>query len=286
MQVEKFSKLKLNNIEQIGVGSNFVIALDKYGHIYSWGGNEYGQLGRNTIDGLSDIPTQLEVENIKKIYVNNFQVVALSNNNIAYYFGYASNSRYYNGENKILKIDNYRIIDIFLTGDRYYFKTNENDKYLVVGHSCGGITEQINGWAREPVEIEISNVSKIVGYPNIDEDFIIKNDGIVYSIETKKSNEINKTDFNKFINNIKAIIFTEYIKSNEGYTYFIIDDKNNLYFKNTFILNDIKSIENGIENRNNLLLKQDGTLYNMGFTIDNLAETEPYTDYFTIQAKK
>ena len=128
MQVEKFSKLKLNNIEQIAVGSNFVIALDKDGYIYSWGGNEYGQLGRNTINDISDIPTKLEVENIKKIYVNNFQVVALSNDNTAYYFGYASNSKYYNGENKILKIDNYEITDVFLTGYRYYFKTSEKDK--------------------------------------------------------------------------------------------------------------------------------------------------------------
>ena len=286
MQVEKFSKLKLNNIEQIAVGSNFVIALDKDGYIYSWGGNEYGQLGRNTINDISDIPTKLEVENIKKIYVNNFQVVALSNDNTAYYFGYASNSKYYNGENKILKIDNYEITDVFLTGYRYYFKTSEKDKYQVVGHSCGGITDQINGWAREPVEIEISNVSKIVGYPNIDEDFIIKNDGNVYSIKTKESKEIKETDFNKYITNIKDIIFTEYTKSNEGYTYFAIDEKNNLYYKNTFVLDNINIVANGIENRNNLLLKQDGTVYNMGFTIDNLSETEPYTDYFTIQAKK
>lgn len=286
MQVEKFSKLKLNNIEQIAVGSNFVIALDKDGYIYSWGGNEYGQLGRNTINDISDIPTKLEVENIKKIYVNNFQVVALSNDNTAYYFGYASNSKYYNGENKILKIDNYEITDVFLTGYRYYFKTNERDKYLIVGFSCGGITDQINGWAKDPVEIEINNVSKIVGYPNIDEDFIIKNDGKVYSIETKESKEIKETDFNKYIKSIKDIIFTEYTKSNEGYTYFVIDDKNNLYYKNTFVLDNINIIVNGIENSNNLLLKQDGTAYNMGFTIDNLAKTEPHTDYFTIQAKK
>ena len=59
-----------------------------------------------------------------------------------------------------------------------------------------------------------------------------------------------------------------------------------MYYKNTFILDNVNIAVNGKENDYNLLLKQDGTLYSMGLTIDNLAKTEPYTDSFTIIPKK
>ena len=40
-----FTKMRIENIIQIAVGDNFVLALNKNGEVYSWGGNDYNQLG-------------------------------------------------------------------------------------------------------------------------------------------------------------------------------------------------------------------------------------------------
>ena len=104
IKIDEFTKMKIENIKQIGVGSDFVIALKENGDVYSWGGNSYSELG---IEGLKtskpyQVPRKVNIKNIEKIYVFGNQVAALSKEGIAYYWGYAVDS-YNNVVHKFVK---------------------------------------------------------------------------------------------------------------------------------------------------------------------------------------
>lgn len=284
IQKDNFTKLNIEKINQIAVGNNFVIALNENGEIYSWGGNEFGQLGRNSY-GVDDTPMKLNISNIQSIYVNGSQVAALSYDNIAYYWGYATESKYSDG-NEILKIENYKINDIFLTGQKYFFKT-EDEKILVLGFGCDGITDERNGWATKPVEFDIDNVLSIKGesYPDETKTYIIKKDGAVYILDTNSSKELKELESDIKIKDIlffsphSGISYND--DSNNDY-YLIVDNNNNLYFQNQLILTNVKNIMKAKDSIADkiLILKNDGTVYNLGYLIDNLAKTEGYSDYF------
>lgn len=47
-------RIDLQNIVQLGVGSKHILALDKDGFVYSWGGNTYGQLGIGRESEIAD----------------------------------------------------------------------------------------------------------------------------------------------------------------------------------------------------------------------------------------
>ena len=272
-QVNEFTKVKIEEVEQISVGSNFVLALTKNGEVYSWGGNDYGQLGREA-SKIDIIPKKVPLANIKEIYTYENQAAALSNNNTAYYWGYATNSSYPD-TNKIQTIKNKRITDIYLKDYQYFFKT-EDDKILGLGFDFDGVTDQKNGWAREPVEFDINNVNVIRNYETQkSKSYIVKEDGTVYILDTLKGKELKKIH-----NTIKAkdIYSFESIRSNRE-DYFIIDSANNLYLNDECILENINYITKAKSNysaQRILLLKNDGNVYTHGYSIENLIGINGY----------
>lgn len=275
LQRDTFTRVNIENVDKISVGNNFVLALTKNGEVYSWGGNDYGQLGREDY-GVDDIPKKLELNNIKEIYTKDNQAAALSNDNVAYYWGYATRSNY-SGYDKILKLENQKITDIFLIGYKYFFKT-EDGKILGLGFNFEVLTDEVNGWATKPVEFDISNV-KYIREKGESEAFIIKDDGTAYTLNPKESKELTKIESNVKINDIYCFEWS----LEEEQKYFIIDENNNLYYNNKCIMQNVKNITHAKMSSSSekiLILKEDGTVYNFGYLVDNLTKTEGYSDYF------
>lgn len=288
IKLDKFTKMRLNNIRQIGVGDEFVIALTNSGDVYSWGGNSYSELG---IEGYNtnkpyQVPRKVNIKNIEKIYVFGNQVAALSKEGKAYYWGYAVDDY-----NKVVHtFDEKKVTDVFLVKSQYYFKTEDNQIYAV-GMDFDGVTTQRNGWAREPIIINIQNVSKIVslnGYEgnNSPVKYILKNDGSVCILNTLKEGDLEtKIDG---LTNIEEI-YPIKNRNSQNSCFLAVDKNRNLYSYNTDFLgenvtsnvkklqiNNVKEIKEkeGLV----LIIKQDGTLFNIGYSIDDL---KPHEDgYF------
>ena len=282
IKIDEFTKMKIENIKQIGVGSDFVIALKENGDVYSWGGNSYSELG---IEGLKtskpyQVPRKVNIKNIEKIYVFGNQVAALSKEGIAYYWGYAVDS--YN--NVVHKFVKEKVVDVFLAQSQYYFKT-EKDNIYAFGYDFDGITKQQNGWAREEILIDSKNVSKIISYNgyegnNSPKKYILKENGEVYILNTEKEGNLEtKIEGLKDINDIYVIKNRNQDKSG----FLAVDINGNLYSYNTNFLgenitNEVKKhqINNVKEIRENegmiLILKQDGSVYNLGYSVQNLKE--------------
>ena len=77
----------LNNITQIEAGFRHSLALDKDGNVYSWGHNEYGELGNNSTKDLY-IPTKINnLPKIKKIVASHDYSLAIDENNNLWLWG-------------------------------------------------------------------------------------------------------------------------------------------------------------------------------------------------------
>ena len=298
IKLDKFTEMRLDDVKQIGVGDEFVIALTNNGDVYSWGGNSYSEIG---IEGYNtskpyQVPRKVKISNIEKIYVFGKQVVALSKEGVAYYWGYAVDS----SDKVVHKFDNKKVVDVFLTQNQYYFKT-EGEEIYGVGFDFEGITNQKNGWAKEPVFIDCKNVSKIVslnGYEgsNSPVKYVLKNDGSVWILDTLKEGDLETKI--EGLNNIEEIYPIKDRNSQQS-CFLAVDKNRNLYsynitsFSGENITSNVKKLPiddvKDIKEKESmiLILKQDGTLYNLGYSIDDLKAHEGgYFNNYYYEAEK
>lgn len=296
-RLTRFTKMKLENITQIAVGDNFVLALDSNGEVYSWGGNTYHQLG---IDGIRkkcyNIPQKLDLKDIERIYAYSEQSSALSKTGEAYYWGYSTDD--YNGE-IIKKFDIDKVNDIFMTFHKFYFKTINNEIYGV-GYDFDGITNQRNGWAREPEKIEIQDVKEIIsgqGYmanTTNHQEYVIKNDGTVSILN------VYDGDLETPIEELKDIVKIKTFESNNKQCALFLDKNGNIYtnkdnsLRGTLLptnykkinISNVKDIIVSEESysfwSNIILIKEDNTIWNLGGSIIDFAHIEggySYSNY-------
>jgi uncharacterized repeat protein (TIGR02543 family) len=77
---------------QISAGENHTLILDADGKVYSFGSNEYGQLGRTTTETIDSMPTQIDIageNNITAIVATKNQSFLLDKDGKVYSFGYS-----------------------------------------------------------------------------------------------------------------------------------------------------------------------------------------------------
>ena len=96
----EIKELSDKKIKEFHIGRYFVLALSEENKLYSWGNNDYGQLGRDCEDYFDRNPTEIihfsdSISNIKQICVCSFTVmVLLDNGNVVVWgvnkFGYKS----------------------------------------------------------------------------------------------------------------------------------------------------------------------------------------------------
>ena len=290
----KFTKMRIENIIQIAVGDNFVLALNKDGDVYSWGGNDYHQLGIEEASRTCyEVPRKVEIKNIEKIYAFNLQSAALSKDGIAYYWGYATDTT---SNKPVIKKFNKEIIDdIFLTNYKYYFKTTNNELYGA-GYDFDNITSQVNGWARQIEKVEIYDVKKVVSSQkryNLENanniDYVIKQNGDVSmlnvyegELETKIEVLSNIVDAKTFLDNrdgrIESVIFLD----NLGNVYTNIEsslDGDNISDNIKKInLSNVKEIYVGAERNSSqscvIIQKENNTIWNLASSIENYQRRE------------
>jgi len=78
-------------IVQIAAGENFSVALDSEGYVWTWGANDYYQLGNNSSSYVST-PTKVQgISNITKIVAGTYSVLAVDENKQVYGWGLNSN---------------------------------------------------------------------------------------------------------------------------------------------------------------------------------------------------
>lgn len=76
-----------NNIADISCKSRHIAAVDKYGNVYTWGENEYGQLGNGT-NTISDFAYKVNnISDVKKVIAGNNNTLALKNDGTLYGWG-------------------------------------------------------------------------------------------------------------------------------------------------------------------------------------------------------
>lgn len=84
----KVKALQDVKITQIAAGRNFVIALDGLGNVYSWGSNDYGQLGLGQNERFKSSPEKLRLlHDIVQLSCGDFHVLALNKNGEVYSWG-------------------------------------------------------------------------------------------------------------------------------------------------------------------------------------------------------
>lgn len=288
IKLNEFTKVKLDNVKQIGVGNEFVIALTNEGEVYSWGANSYSTLGTREIGvGPYQVPTKLDIENIEKIYVFGNQAGALSKDGIPYYWGYAADT-YYEQESPIRTISNKKITDIFLCNSQYFFKT-ENDEIYGVGFDFDKLTNEINGWATDIVKVDIKNVKEIASYNgyegnNMPVKYVLKKDGTVWILNTLKDEEdlevkiegLQNIDKIYPIKNENSAISTLLAIDTNGDLYkYNLNSKEGNIVKGTNSKISIDNVKDIKEKEGRILiLKNDGTLYNLGYSVDDLKPHE------------
>lgn len=263
IQRNKWTKMRLEDIKQIAVGDNFALALNYAGEVYSWGSNQFSQLGRDTDSSKpNQIPKKIEIENIDKIYVFGEQAAALSYDKTAYYWGYATQDY---STKKAKKFEKEKVDEIYLVHHQYYFKT-QTDEIYGLGYEFDGVTAQQNGWAIEPVKINISNVDKITSYEGYEANtgtsrkYVIKNDSTVWILDTKGTILESKIEN---LSNIKNIYPYQ---STEGGSYLALDEQGNLQLQGNMIMANVKDVK--VNERVVIIQKQDGTLWNFGESIE------------------
>ncbi len=92
--VDITDKFEGETISQVGLGSNFTVVLTESNKVYTFGENEYGQLGiGNTTDKSTptDITDQFGDEVVTNITVGGFHTLAMTESGKLYAFGYNSN---------------------------------------------------------------------------------------------------------------------------------------------------------------------------------------------------
>ena len=91
----------LENIKEISTGTNMSMALDENGNVYTWGLNDYGQLGLGNKTNTK-IPTIVPgIFNITKIEGGNKSSYAITDEGEVYAWGYNSNGQLGDGTNTI-----------------------------------------------------------------------------------------------------------------------------------------------------------------------------------------
>ena len=98
----------LSNIEQISCGRDFCLSIDSNNQVYSWGDNNFGQLGESE-DFMVETPKRLRFFKDKKIVKissgENFSL-ALSQNGEVYSWGINSDGQLGHGHKSDVKIPN------------------------------------------------------------------------------------------------------------------------------------------------------------------------------------
>ncbi len=172
-------------VPQVKSGDGFTVALKSNGKVYTWGNNQYGQLGLGNNDSV-DEPKQMASldETIVEIAVGNNHVIALTENGTIYGWGLNSNGQVGNGT-VANQLEQATVINIY---------GNELNKIIRVeahGDNSFAINEdgKIFAWGKDfgSRAVELQDVGNAV---DVSTSYYVKADGTVYNMSTLQQLEL------------------------------------------------------------------------------------------------
>ena len=195
LNIEDYTVITENGVRKAGEG----IFVDNEGKVYTWGENEYGQLGdganedRNIPICISDLYNDLKEKNIVDIYGGD-TVIALDDTGKVYTWGSNSSGQLGDGTNNnsnvpicISELENdlkgKKIVDIY--SDGYYIiicLDNEGKVYTCGNNYSGQLGDGTNNNSNVPICIsELENDLKSKKIVDIYNGIVLDNTGKVYT---------------------------------------------------------------------------------------------------------
>lgn len=241
--------LDIDGVISVKAGTLFTMALKDDGTVWVWGSNLYGELGSGYVSGYSDTPVKVEsLENVMAIEANGDSLFALKEDGTVWTWGRnmaAGLGDDVNGNNRVpVMISNLDNVKHITAGYTHMFAIKEDGSVWAWGSNLSGqFGNGIYEGALEPIEIEgIENAKKILAGNNCT--VILEEDGTVFTCGVNYFGQLGDA------RNIDcSSVFTKAIGTN--YKDIAVNYDSNIY---------------GI--------KEDGTIYGFGQTVDLEQPTE------------
>ena len=276
-------------ITKIATGENHSLALDSDGNVWSWGRNNYYQLGNKEVE-YSLKPTKINgLSNIKDIACGSYTSFAIGKEGEVYSFGLNANGEGGIGSytNKITLTRAKGITDIIdiKTGKNHTIALKSTGEVLVTGSNLyGEIGNDIQD--RKVKEFtKVENINQVVGITaGKSNNTVIKADGSVYAWGENIYSELGVQDESTVIKTpqkVENLSDIRYISGGKGYN-LAINSKNEIYVNgiNTYgelgngsktnvkgytkldTINEVMQASAG--NGYTVMLKEDGTVWGCG----------------------
>lgn len=172
----------LKNIVQVDCGLNHYIALKNDGSVYTWGQNQYGQLG-NGDNQNSDQPFKINLKDVLKISAGENHNMALNKYGQVYCWGLNNNGQLGNNtttnKNSPVQIVG-QIIDIDAGGNHSLAVKSNRKVYSWGQNDDGQLGVGTTDNSLVPIKVKnLSNICKVFG--GLNHSLAITCDGVVYT---------------------------------------------------------------------------------------------------------
>ncbi len=141
---ESIDGLSNSNMQEISCGNSFCLARDINGRVFSWGLNNYGQLGEseNHAEFTPNMINYLKTQKIEKIACGEYFALALNDKGKVYSWGIGNNGQLGHGNKSDVKVPKIINLDDTITdiscGDMHSVLLNKSGQVYVFGNGRDG----------------------------------------------------------------------------------------------------------------------------------------------------
>lgn len=141
---EKLDSLANNDIRDIACGNSFCLARDINGRVFSWGLNNYGQLGEseNHAEFTPNMINYLKNQKIEKIACGEYFALALNDKGKVFSWGIGNNGQLGHGNKSDVKVPKVISLEDTITdiscGDMHSILLNQKGQIYVFGNGRDG----------------------------------------------------------------------------------------------------------------------------------------------------
>ncbi|WP_264902958.1 chromosome condensation regulator RCC1 [Vibrio sp. STUT-A11] len=179
----------LENIISVARGYDHTVVLDDLGQVYTFGENDKGQLGNNSIED-SDFPVKVEISDIIQIEAGSDSTYALDINGNLYGWGQNSNGQLGQGQDNIDDILIPTLIDFpekitsFAAGKAHVIAIGESGQLYGWGLNASNQlgNDEDESWPRELYEATVLPWVEdgVMAWANGNQSFVERSDGQIY----------------------------------------------------------------------------------------------------------
>ncbi len=200
----------LDNVAQVSMGEYNGAAITKDGSLYTWGLNNFGQLGDGTHDSLLTNKARKIMDNVKSVCVGDRCMAAITNNNELYTWGVNYHYRLGNGEDENSFTDTpEKILDdvkkVALGDTHSAALKNDGSLYLWGANTIYelGMGSTDNKSVSKPKYVTNNVKDVALGQQYT---LILKNDGTVYGVGDNGSGRVGTGSSESFVREFTRVL--------------------------------------------------------------------------------